>query len=131
MEKEKTKSFSHGDVIASLFALLSSPFPNDPAKIHSTIRKLQKKKKYKDLLGDFEFIDYSPYPYSPLLGRILNMLQESRLMACLNPDYNKYVMDDPSKEAIKRDILDKKLKEQRGKLEEIASELEQAVNANR
>ena len=131
MQRGKTKEFSHGDVIASLFALLPSPFRNDPDKIHATIRKLQKEKKYEDLLGDFEFIDYYPNPYSPLLGRILNMLQESRLMACLNPDYNMYVMDDVSKEAIKRDILDKKLKEQRGKLEEIASELKQAVYANR
>ncbi len=132
MEREIIKSFSHGDVIASLFAILTSKsgqFPNDPDKIHATIRKLQKEKKYEDLLGDFEFIDYYPYPYSPRLGRILNMLQESRLMACLNPDYNEYVMDDVSREAIKRDILDKKLKEQRGKLEEIALELEQAVNA--
>ena len=131
MEREVSKSFSHGDVIAGLFALLPTPFPNDPEKIHSTIRKLQKKKKYEDLLGDFEFIDYYPYPYSPLLGRILNMLQESRLMACLNPDYNMYVMEPASRKAIKRDILDKKLKEQRSKLEEIALELKQAVNVNR
>lgn len=131
MEREIIKSFSHGDVIASLFALLPSPFPNDPQKIHETIRSLQKEEKYKDLLGDFEFIDYYPYPYSPLLGRILNMLQESRLMACLNPDYNMYVMEPASKKAIKRDILGKKLKEQRSKLEEIASELKQAVNDNR
>jgi len=131
VEREIIKSFSHGDVIASLFALLPSPFPNDPEKIHSTIRRLQKEEKYKDLLGDFEFLDYYPYPYSPLLGRILNMLQESRLMACLNPDYNMYVMEPASKKAIKRDILGKKLKEQRSKLEEIASELKQAANANR
>ena len=100
MEREVSKAFSQGDVIASLFALLPSPFPNDPAKIHSTIRRLQKEEKYKDLLGDFEFLDYYPYPYSPLLGRILNMLQESRLMACLNPDYNMYVMEPASKKAI-------------------------------
>ena len=131
MEREVFKAFSQGDVIASLFALLPSPFPNDPEKIHSTIRRLQKEEKYKDLLGDFEFLDYYPYPYSPLLGRILNMLQESRLMACLNPDYNMYVMEPASKKAIKRDILGKKLKAQRSKLEEIVSELEQAVNANR
>lgn len=127
MEREIIKSYSHGDVIASLFALLPSPFPNDPEKIHATIRRLQKEEEYKDLLGDFEFLDYYPYPYSPLLGRILNMLQESRLMACLNPDYNMYVMEDASREAIKVNILDKKLKEQRDKLEKIAGELGQAV----
>lgn len=127
MEREIIKSFSHGDVIAGLFALLPSPFPNDPEKIHATISSLQKEERYKDLLGDFEFIDYYPYPYSPLLGRILNMLQESRLMACLNPDYNMYVMDDVSREAIKLNIIDKKLNEERGKLEEIASELKRSV----
>ena len=127
MEREATKSFSHGDVIASLFALLPSPFPNDPENIHGTIRKLQKEERYKDLLGDFEFLDYRPYPYSPLLGRILNMLQESRLLACLNPDYDMYVMDPDSRKAIKSNILDKKLKEQRSKLKEIAQELSQAV----
>lgn len=127
MEEKSPKPFGPSDVVAALLTFLPSPFPNDPEKIHGTIRRLQKEERYKDLLGDFEFLDYRPYPYSPLLGRILNMLQESRLLACLNPDYNSYIMDPASKDAIQSSILGKKLSEQRSKLEEIARELRQAV----
>lgn len=125
MQKEMTKQFSPDEVIAALLTFLPSPFPNDPEKIHETIRKLQQKGEYKELLEDFEFLDYSRFPYSPLLGRILNRLQESRLLASLNPDYKMYVMEEVPKEAIRSDLLGegKKLNKQRDKLAQIASEL--------
>ena len=75
MQREKTKTFSPDDVITALLAFLPPEFSNDPEKIHTTIRKLQQEEKYKDLLEDFEFLDYPRFPYSPLLGRIFNRLQ--------------------------------------------------------
>jgi len=129
MEREMTKQFSPNDVIAALLTFLPKRFPNDPEKIHGTIRKLQQEEGYKDLLGDFEFLDYSRFPYSPLLGRILNRLQESRLLSSLNPEYKMYVMEDVSREAIQSDLLGegKKLYSQCSKLEQIALELERAL----
>jgi hypothetical protein len=128
MQVEKTKEFSPDDVITALLAflpVLPEEFSNDPRKIHTTIRKLQQEEKYKDLLGDFEFIDYSRFPYSSLLGRILNRLQESRLLASRNPDYAVYQIKPDSRAAIEAYFLSegKVLYEQRGKLEEIALEL--------
>jgi len=127
MEEKSPKTFTPSDVIAALLTFLPSSFSNDPAKIHTTIAQLQKKEEYRDLLEDFEFLDYDPYPYSPLLGRILNQLQEARLLSSLNPGYEKYVTTEPSIKAIKADILNKKLKDKKGKLEEIASELIKAL----
>ena len=123
MAKEGTKPFTSDDVIAALLTFLPDKFSNDPSKIHRKIAELQKRNEYKGLLEDFEFIDYYPYPYSPLLGRILNRLQESRLLSSLNPDYEVYVMEPVSKDAIRSSILEKKLSGQRGELEQMASEL--------
>ena len=125
MEKEKTKTFSPDDVITALLAFLPPEFSNDPEKIHTTIRKLQQEEKYKDLLEGFEFLDYPRFPYSPLLGRILNRLQESRLLSSRNPDYRMYQVKDVSKNAIEAYFLKEGqiLYEQREKLKEIASEL--------
>lgn len=127
MEEKITKPFSPSDVIAALLTFLPKEFSNDPAKIHSTIAQLQKEEKYKYLLEDFDFLNYDPCPYSPLLGRILNRLQESRLLSSLNPGYEKYVLNDDSREAIKADILEKKLSDQRDNLEQMAVELKAAL----
>ena len=121
------KPFSPSDVVASLIALLPSKFSNDPEKIHTTIARLQKLPRYRWLLNDFEFLEYDPYPYSPQLGRILNRLQESRLLSSINPEYEKYEVKAVSRNAIKRDILDKKLADQRERLQEIADELKKVL----
>ena len=121
------KPFTPSDVIAALLTFLPKEFSNDPAKIHSTIARLKKEEKYRYLLEDFEFLNYDPCPYSPLLGRILNRLQESRLLSSLNPGYEKYVLNEDSREAIKADILEKKLRDQRDNLEQMALELQAAL----
>lgn len=127
MERKIPKPFSPDDVVAALLTFFPRELSNDPAKIHSTIKRLQEREEYRDLLEDFEFLDYYPYPYSPLLGRILNRLQESRLLASLNPGYEMYVIEDISREAIRSGILEKKLAHQRDKLEQIAEELKAAL----
>ena|GEM_PF-4883503 len=127
MEEKITKPFSPSDVIAALLTFLPEEFSNDPAKIHSTIAQLQKEEKYRYLLEDFEFLNYDPCPYSPLLGRILNRLQESRLLSSINPGYEKYVLNKDSRKAIKVDILDKKLRDQKDNLVQIASKLQEAI----
>lgn len=127
MAKKTPRPFKPSDVIAALLTFLPDKFPNDPKKIHGTIKRLQRKPQYKDLLGDFEFLDYYPYPYSPELGRILNRLQESRLLSSLNPEYEQYVVGSPSKQAIKANILEKKLSEHKQRLDEIATELKIAL----
>lgn len=125
MQKERTKKFSPDDVITALLAFLPPEFNNDPEKIHTTIRKLQQEEQYKDLLEGFEFLDYPRFPYSPLLGRILNMLQESRLLSSRNPDYVVYQIAPASKKAIRSYFLrkGKVLYEQRSKLGDMAAEL--------
>jgi len=126
MYKQK-KPFTASDVVAALLTFLPDEFNNDPNKIHSTIARLQNVEKYRYLLEDFRFLNYDPYPYSPLLGRILNGLQEARLLSSLNPDYEKYVLKKESKEAIRRDILEKKLNDQKDSLRLMALELETAL----
>lgn len=64
--------FSPDDVITSLLAFLPREFDNNPEVIHRTVKRLQQNEKYKDLLGDFDFLDQARFPYSPLLARILN-----------------------------------------------------------
>ncbi len=129
MQKEKAKQFSADDVITALLAFLPPEFSNDPEKIHTTIRRLQQEEKYKDLLEDFEFLNYSRFPYSPLLGRILNRLQESRLLSSRNPDYRVYQIKEASKYAIESYFLAKGriLHQHSGKLQEMASELEKEL----
>ncbi|MFC2021816.1 hypothetical protein ACFLTR_01185 [Chloroflexota bacterium] len=125
MQSEKTKEFSPDDVITALLFFLPDEFSNDPEKIHRTIRKLQQEEEYKDLLKGFEFLDYLRFPYSSLLGRILNRLQESRLLSSRNPGYMVYETKKSSRDAIESYFLSegKVLYEQRGKLEKIALEL--------
>ena len=129
MQMEKTKEFSPDDVVTALLVFLPPEFSNNPEKIHTTFRKLQQNDRYNELLGAFEFINYPRFPYSPLLGRILNRLQESRLLSSRNPGYVVYETKDPSKDAIKSYFLSegKPLYEYRGKLEEIATVLKQEL----
>ena len=93
--------------------------------IHRTIYELQHKNEYKDLLGSFEFLDYARFPYSPLLGRIFNRLQESQLLSSKNPGYVVYQIEDSSRDAIEDYFLkeDKVLHQYRDKLEEIGMKL--------
>ena len=67
-----SKKFNPSDVIASLLTFMKREFSNDPKIIHTTIARLRKDARYKDLLEGFDFLNYDPYPYSPLLGRTLN-----------------------------------------------------------
>jgi len=129
MQREKTKTFSPDDVITALLAFLPDEFSNNPKKIHTTFRKLQQDERYSELLGAFEFIDYQRFPYSPLLGRILNRLQESRLLSSRNPGYIVYEIKKESREAIESYFLSegKILYEYRDKLEEIARGLVQEL----
>jgi hypothetical protein len=123
-----TIKYSPIDVIASLLTFFkSTEFSNDPEIIHRTIAHLKQNPKYKDLLGEFEFIDYDTYPYSPLLGRTLNRLQESRLLASLNPSYEKYVLNKETKDAIIERILNVKMVDQKDNLREMAEELENSL----
>ena len=129
MQSERTKEFSPDDVITALLVFLPDEFSNDPEKIHTTIRKLQQEEKYKDLLEGFEFINYLRFPYSSLLGRILNRLQESRLLSSRNPGYMVYETEKSSRDAIESYFLSegKILYEYRDKLEEIAGRLAQEL----
>ena len=129
MQNPKVKQFSPDDIITALLAYLPREFSNNPEKIHRTIHKLQQEDKYNDLLHGFEFLDYARFPYSPLLGRILNRLQESRLLSSRNPDYAEYQIKDGSREAILSYYCDegKSLSEQQGLLKEIANSLETAL----
>ena len=119
-----SKKFNPSDVIASLLTFMKEEFSNDPQIIHTTIARLKKDARYKDLLEGFDFLDYDPYPYSPLLGRTLNRLQESRLLSSINPNYETYFLNDKSREAIENQILKVRLADQTQKLKEIASELQ-------
>ena len=123
-----SKKFNPSDVIASLLTFMEKPFSNDPQIIHTTISRLQKDVRYKDLLEGFDFLDYDPYPYSPLLGRTLNRLQESRLLSSINPNYEMYFLNDISRDAIKKQILEVRLADQTQKLKEMASELKKALS---
>lgn len=113
------------DVITALLAYLPKEFNNDAEKIHSIFYELKRDGKYNDLIGSLEFVQYERFPYSPLLGRILNRLQESRLLSSMNPEYLKYQIKDESRKAIESYYLEagKPLYSQREKLEEIATRL--------
>ena len=125
MQKEKAKQFSADDVVTALLVFLPPEFSNNPEKIHRTINTLQHEERYKDLLDDFEFLDYPRFPYSPLLGRVFNRLQESRLLSSRNPGYVVYETKEESLNAIEDYFLSegKPLHEYRDKLGEIAERL--------
>ncbi len=106
---------------------MDKEFNNDPKIIHTTIAQLKQKPEYKELLEEFDFLDYDTYPYSPLLGRTLNRLQESRLLSSINPGYEKYQMNEKTKAVIKTQVIDAKLSDQATKLEEMASILQKAL----
>ena len=112
-------------VITALLVYLSPEFPNAPDLIHETIYGLQQEGKYHLLLDGFEFIKYSRCHYSPLLGRILNRLQEARLLSSRNPDYAVYQVKPESKDAIESYYLNegKALHDYRGQLKGIATQL--------
>jgi hypothetical protein len=127
MAKIVSKAVSPDDVIASIFSFLPSKFSNNPKIIHKKLFELKQNKDYNNLLADFEFINHYDYPYSPLLSRVLNRLQETRLLSSLNPSYDIYEMDRASKKAIKQGILNTKLKNEHDKLKEMAGELEKSL----
>jgi hypothetical protein len=121
------KNYSPLDVIAALLTFMDEKFNNDPRIIHTTIARLSKDAKYKDLLEDFEFLNYEPFPYSPLLGRTLNRLQEARLLSSINPSYKKYSISPESRRAITRQILNVKLADKKEQIKEISEELKTAL----
>ena len=125
MQKTIEKGFNPDDVVTALLAYLPSEFNNDAEKIHTRLYELKKEGKYDDLVGKFEFVGYSRFPYSPLLDRIFNRLQESRLLSSRNPDYIKYQIKEESRKAIKAYYLEngKSLHEHRGRIKEIAHRL--------
>lgn len=129
MQSNAVEQFSPDDVVTTVLSFIHSEFSNNPEKIHETFYRLQKETKYKDLLGNFEFIDYSQFHYSPLLERILNRLQESRLLSSRNPDYLFYEVKPDSRKAIESYYLKKGkiLHKQRKQLEGIAKELKKEL----
>lgn len=129
MQKTTEKRFRPDDVVTALLAYLPLEFNNDAEKIHTRMYELKKEGKYDDLVGDFEFVQYPRFLYSPLLDRIFNRLQESRLLSSRNPDYIKYQIKDESQKAIKSYYLaeGKILYEQRGRLKEIADRLSEEL----
>ena len=129
MQSNAVKQFSPDDVVTAVLSFIRSEFSNDPEKIHETFYRLHNDTKYKDLLGNFEFIGYSKFHYSPLLERILNRLQESRLLSSRNPDYLFYEIKPESRKAIEAYYLKKGkiLHKQRKQLERIAGELKKEL----
>ena len=129
MQNATEKRFSPDDVITALLAYLPPEFNNDTEKIHTRMYELKKEGKYDDLVGNFEFVKYSRFHYSPLLDRIFNRLQESRLLSSRNPDYIKYQVKDESRKAIESYYLEKGkiLFEQRERLKEIAVRLSEEL----
>ena len=125
MQNTIEKRFKPDDVITALLFYLPDELNNDAEKIHTMMYELKKEGKYDELIGDLEFVQYSRFHYSPMLDRIFNRLQESRLLASRNPDYIKYQIKDESRAAIKSYYLGKgkMLHEQRNKLEKIAARL--------
>ena len=125
---EKVKSFSTTDVIMALLVFLPKRFPNDPPKIHSTIARLQKREEYKDLLKEFEFVNYPRFPFSSLLERILNELKGAGgFINTLSPDYKECIIRDDSREAIRKEVLPKFTRQQQDNLRKLASELKSAL----
>ena len=125
MQGTTEKRFRPDDVVTALLAYFPQEFNNNAEKIHTRLYELKKEGKYNDLVGNFEFVQYSRCHYSPLLDRIFNRLQESRLLSSRNPDYIKYQISDGSKKAIESYYLQKGkiLHEQRERLKEIADRL--------
>jgi len=125
MPNEIVRQFDPDDVMAALLYYLYPNFSNTPEDMHEKIYKLQKQERYRELLGGFDFIDYATFHYSPLLGRILNRLQQSRLLSSRNPEYKVYEVTLESKDAINSYYLDegKLFNSCRLQLKEIANEL--------
>ncbi|MHB8085374.1 MAG: hypothetical protein ACYDHZ_06085 [Dehalococcoidia bacterium] len=125
MPEKTVRQFDPDDVMAALLYYLWPDFSNAPKDIHEKIYELQKQGKYSELLGGFEFIDYARFHYSPILGRTLNRLQESRLLSSRNPEYMVYEIKDDTRDAIESYYLKegKILHECRNQLDEIAKEL--------
>jgi len=118
---------SADDIIAAIVAFLPQVFSADYQTIHRAFATFKQKKEYQDILQDFEFVGTSPYPYSPLLERVLSRLQEDRLLSARNPDYQVYLTSDTSRTAIQQRIITKFSELQKRKLKKLAEELEKVL----
>ncbi len=113
------------NVIACVLFYLNDEFTSDPTKLHTGFKELAKKEEYGELLKPFVFVNAYPFSYSPLLERVLQRLQEAKLLSARNPDFVMYEMSGKAKKAVKEDVLPKFDKKTKPKLSKMASELKQ------
>lgn len=118
----RLRAINPDNIITAVLFFLSSEFTSDSAKLHTGIRALQEKEKYKELLEDFSFVDAYPFPYSSLLERVLQRLQECMLIRwkALEPIFE---ISERARKAIKDELLPKFNQEQQRQLKSMAEEL--------
>lgn len=126
----RLRAINPDNVITSVLFFLKGEFTSDPKKLHTGFRKLREQGKYRELLELFTFVNAFPFPYSPLLERVLHRIQEAKLLSARNPDFVMYEMTERAKRTIRSGILSKFSKEQQAKLREMASELNQLCEEN-
>lgn len=92
--KEYVTSRVPSDVVKAVFHYLGEEerFPADIPKIHSFFYKLSKRKGYRTLLSDFVFDPTKSFPYSLTVTFALERLQKSKLLSCINPGLDQFMV---------------------------------------
>lgn len=118
----RLRAINPDNVIMAVLFFLNSEFTSDSAKLHTGIRMLREKEDYGGLLEDFVFVDAYPFPYSPLLERVLQRLQECMLIRwkALEPIFE---ISKRAKRAVEKGLLPKFNEEQQRQLKSMAEEL--------
>lgn len=89
-------------IMEVLIKMDGGKIPRNRAVFHKAVYSLKKEPEYSDLLGRFEFDEFSLTPFSDELDSVLFRLEASHILGTLNPSYETYDLSqlkDPKLEA--------------------------------
>lgn len=124
-ETEGSK-YTPDDVIAGVLYYIGEDVPlrYDMNLLHETVQDL---KEEFDMLDNFIFSNKRLSPVSPLLTSVLGRLQLARIIRVENPEYGQFELGRSATSYIEENIIEDKFGEdERGQLQEIAQEIENA-----
>jgi len=119
----RLRAINSDNVITGILFFLDDEFTSDSEKLHRGFEALKGEEEYEDLLYPFAFLRAFPFSYSPLLERVLQRLQETKLLSMRSPDFAMYEMSQQARIAVERDLLPKFGEDQLAKLQRMSLQL--------
>ncbi|MFA7078671.1 MAG: hypothetical protein WC147_09745 [Syntrophomonas sp.] len=82
-------------VMAILAKVGETEINKNLAKIHEAFFYFKRDKEFSKYMKDFRFNEMGLSPFSDLLDQVLNMIENSHILATSNPSYETYKLNVP------------------------------------